>query len=419
MKRVPVGLKKYILLWTLGMGVLLTPSLKAAEFQDIYGDTSKFFDFIQDPNTGLTVFPILTIPIGGEYEGMGTAYTAIARDSSFFDANPAASSILEYTELGFLHNNWIADTNIEGIVYTKRTDTSGYAIAAKFLYVPFTGYNIWGERTSAGYYSETIGIFNYSRNFFRSYEFFGIAVGTNVKVALRHIPESIASGQSAFGIMSDIGALTRFNFLKFYPSRSKNASIGVTVKNLGPYVLGEPLPTSVAVGIGYWPLRPWALAFDVNIPFSFDPSRYPAERMGFAWGTSVAITNFFSVQSGFLLKGGNPRFSLGSMVALDTISFVANYTLDMTTQFTNLDRFSIQLKINLGDEGRKAKAQKVEDLYLSAVEAFARGEFQKSLELCDQALALDPTFTPARETIQSIERSMKLQQEIEARQKIE
>lgn len=412
-------LKKYTTLFVLGGSLLLGPGLWASEFQDIYGDTGKFFEFIQDPNTGLTVFPILTIPVGGEYEGMGTAYTAIARDSSFFDANPAASSLLEYTEIGFLHNNWIADTNIEGIVYTKRTDTVGYALAAKFLYVPFTGYNIWGERTSSGYYSETIGIFNYSRNFFQSYEFSGVAVGTNMKVALRHIPESIASGQSAVGVMTDIGALTRFNFLKFYPSRSKNASLGVTVKNLGPYVLGEPLPTSVVLGIGYWPLRPWAIAFDLHIPFSFDPGRYPPERMGFAWGTSVALTNFFSVQSGFLLKGGNPRFSLGSVVMVDTLSIVANYTLDMTTQFTNLDRFSIQLKINLGDEGRKAKAQKVEDLYLSAIEAFARGEFQKSLELCDQALALDPTFTPARETIQSIERSLKLQQEIESRQKIE
>ncbi|GAB4221940.1 MAG: UPF0164 family protein [Spirochaetales bacterium] len=412
-------IKTYSCLLVLGWGLVFGPRLMAAEFQDIYGDTSEFFDFIQDPNTGLTVFPILTIPVGGEYEGMGTAYTAIARDSSFFDANPAASSLLEYTELGFLHNNWIADTNIEGLVYTKRTGDSGYAIAAKFLYVPFTGYNIWGERTSSGYYSETIGIFNYSRNFFKSYEFYGLAVGSNLKVAFRHIPESVASGQSAVGIMTDLGALTRFNFLKFYPSRSKNASVGIAIKNLGPYVQGEPLPTSVTAGIGYWPLRPWALAFDVNIPFSFDPSQYPAERVGFAWGTSVAITNFFSVQSGFLLKGGNPRFSLGSIVMLDTITFVTNYTLDMTTQFTNLDRFSIQLKINLGDEGRQAKARKVEELYLSAIEAFARGEFQKSLELCDEALSLDPTFTPARETIQSIERAIELQQEIEARQKIE
>jgi len=391
----------------------------ASEFQDIYGDAAEFFDFMEDPNTGLTVFPTLTIPMGGEYEGMGTAYTAVARDSSFFDANPAASSILEYTELGFLHNNWIADTNIEGIAYTRHKEHTGYGFAAKFLYVPFTGYNIWGERTSNGYYSETIGIFNLSRNFFSSYEFFGLSVGSNLKVAFRHIPESIASGQSAVGVMTDIGALTRFNFLKFYPSRTKNGSAGITIKNLGPKVLDEPLPMSATFGIGYSPLRPWLIAFDVNVPFSFEPDTYPAEKMGFAWGTRVSVTDFFNVQSGFLLKGGNPRFSLGSTVEIEKISFVVNYTLDMTTQFTNLDRFSIQLKINLGDEGRKEKALKVEELYLQAVEAFAQGEYQKSLELCDEVLSMDSTFTPAKETIQAIERSLALQREIEERQKIE
>ncbi|MFQ3619465.1 MAG: UPF0164 family protein [Spirochaetales bacterium] len=389
------------------------------EFQDFYGDTAKFFDFIQDPNTGLTVFPLLTIPAGGEYEGMGTAYTAIARDSSFFDANPAASSVLEYTELGFLHNNWIADTNIESIVFTRRSDNAGYAFAAKFLYVPFTGYNLWGERTSTGYYSETMTVLNYSRNFFSSYDFYGVAIGANVKMALRHISASIASGQSAIGVMVDVGALTRFNFLKFYPSRSKNASIGITAKNFGPYVLGEPLPTSFTLGVAYWPLRPWAVAFDITFPYSFDPNQYPAEQISYAWGTSVAVTNFFSVQSGFLLKGGNPRVSLGSIVQVDTLSFVANYTLDMTTQFTNLDRFSLQIKINLGDEGRRAKAQKVEELYLSAIEAFAKGDFQQALAFCDQALSLDPTFTPARDTLQTIERSLQLQKEIESRQRIE
>ncbi|MDR3201239.1 MAG: UPF0164 family protein, partial [Spirochaetales bacterium] len=118
--------------------------LFAADFNDIYGDAAGQFDFLQDPNTGLTVFPILTIPLGGEYEGMGTAYTAVARDSSFFDANPAASSMMKYTELSVMHNNWIADTNIEGIAYTNREDNIGYAFAGKFLYVPFTGYDYWG-----------------------------------------------------------------------------------------------------------------------------------------------------------------------------------------------------------------------------------------------------------------------------------
>ena len=393
--------------------------LQATEFQDIYGDTAEFFSFLEDPNTGLTVFPILTIPLGGEYEGMGTAYTAIARDSSFFDANPAASAILEFTELSFLHNNWIADTNIEGVVYTKRTDQLGYAFAGKFLYVPFTGYDTWGARTSGGYYSESIVIGNISKNFFADYYFSGVAFGSNLKFAYRHIPDSIATGQSAFGVMADFGALTKFNFLKFYSARAKNFGVGLTVKNIGPYVLDEPLPSSAAVGIAYSPLRPWLIGFDFDYPFSFDSARYPAEKPSYAVGTSVAVTNFFSVQSGLLLKGGNPRISLGSSVKVDVVSFVVNYTLDMTTQVKNMDRFSIQVKMNLGDEGRKEKALKVENFYLDGIESYARGDINQAIALCEKALSLDPTYTPAQETIETAKRALNLQEEMERRQKIE
>ncbi len=402
----------------LGALLFLSPG-HASDFSDVYGDAADFFSFIEDPNTGLTVFPTLTIPLGGEYEGMGTAYTAVARDSSFFDANPAASSMLEFTELAFLHNNWIADTNIEGVVFTRRRENLGYAVATKFLYVPFTGYDIWGERSSAGYYSETILIGNISRLFLPGYYFGGVAVGANLKAAYRHISADIAAGQSAAGIMADFGALTRFNFLKFFASRAKNASLGVAVRNLGPYVQGEPLPMSASIGVSYSPIRPVLLAADLNYPFTFDSGRYPAEKPGIAVGSSVAVTNFFSVQTGLLVKGGNPRISLGSVVTTDTLTFVVNYTLDMTTQFTNLDRVSVAVKLNLGDEGRREKELRVEEYYLAGIEFFAQGDISRAIEYCEKALELDPHFDPARETLATARRSMELQTQMEAQQRIE
>ena len=84
---------------------------------------------------------------------MGTAYTAVSSDSGFLESNPAGSSLLDYTELTLNHNNWIADTNIEGVVYTTRFDNLGIGIGGKFLYVPFIEYNRWGEEESSGYYS--------------------------------------------------------------------------------------------------------------------------------------------------------------------------------------------------------------------------------------------------------------------------
>ncbi|MDR1625762.1 MAG: UPF0164 family protein [Spirochaetia bacterium] len=393
--------------------------LFAADFNDVYADVAEDFEFLQDPNTGMTVFPILTIPLGGEYEGMGTAYTAVARDSSFFDANPAASAMMRYTELSVMHNNWIADTNIEGIVYANREDRWGYAFAGKFLYVPFTGYNYWGERTSTGYYSETIAIANVSRNFFADYYFSGVSLGANLKAAYRHVSENIAVGQSAFGVMADVGMLTRFDFMKPYYSRDKNAAFGMTIKNLGPSVMGEPLPMSLTTGIAYSFFRPWLLALDVNVPFSFNQKDYPAEKPGGALGSSLSLTDFFSVQAGFLIKGGNPRVSVGSLVGMDDFSLVVNYTLDMTTQLSNLDRFSVAMKINLGDNGREERYQRATELYLAGVDFYAKGDISQSIAYCEKALEIDPDYVPAQETIDMARRGRDLQIRMEELQRLE
>ena len=137
-----------------------------ADFSDFYYNLNELLSGFADPNTGLTVFPTLLIPMGGKYEGMGTAYTAVALDSGFLEANPSASSSLDITELSFYHHSWIADSNLEGVVFTARYEDLGFAIGGKFLYVPFTEYNEWGDRENRGYISETVATFNVSYNFF-------------------------------------------------------------------------------------------------------------------------------------------------------------------------------------------------------------------------------------------------------------
>ncbi len=154
-----------------------------------------------DPNSGLTTFRSLLVPMGGLAEGMGTAYTAVARDSSYFESNPAASSCLDYTELAVFHNNWIADSKIEGAVYTIRYKGLGFGVGGKWLYLPFTAYDDFGERSGSGYYSEAMAGFNLSYNLFPGYYFNGIAVGATGKLAYRSIPavedESITETNNA------------------------------------------------------------------------------------------------------------------------------------------------------------------------------------------------------------------------------
>lgn len=371
---------------------------------------SSLFDTFEVKNTGLTTFPTLTIPMGGEYEGMGTAYAAVARDASYFEANPAASSTLSYTELALFHTNLIADANMEGVVYTVRYDDFGIGVGGKFLHVPFTEYDAFGEQEQAIRFTETVVGANVSYNLLSGFYFYGVAVGTTLKVAYRNNP--IRPDQNQAGFMADFGALTRFDFLKPYASRDRNVSAALTVKNLGPPVDGEPLPSTAQAGISYSPLRPLVISTELIYPFILGTSD-PAEGIGAALGTAVTVTDFFSAHTGLLLKGGNPRITLGGTVDIQDVTLNINYTLDMTTQVGSFDRFSLQATFNFGDRGRAARAEQVEDLYLESLVAYAAGDLERTITLTRQALELDPDFDPAEETLETALRSQALQEEME------
>ncbi|MFP4425079.1 MAG: UPF0164 family protein [Spirochaetaceae bacterium] len=371
---------------------------------------SSLFDTFEVKNTGLTTFPTLNIPMGGEYEGMGTAYSAVARDSSYFEANPAASSTLTYTELALFHTNLIADANMEGAVYTIRDEDFGLGVGGKFLHVPFTEYDAYGEQEKSIRFTETIVGANASYNFLSGFYFYGIALGTTLKVAYRNNP--IRPDQNQAGFMADIGALTRFNALKPYASRDRNASVGVTVKNLGPPVEGEPLPSAAHLGLSYSPLRPLVLSSELIFPFIVGTDD-PAEPIGLANGASVTVTDFFSAHTGLLIRGGNPRITLGGIVDVQDITLSINYTLDMTTQIGSFDRFSLQAKFNFGDRGRAEQAKRVEELYLESLVAYAAGDLERTIELTREAVEIDPDFEPAEETLETALRSKALQEEME------
>jgi len=408
-------LKKILLLFLSLFPLYFTYS---ADISDLYYNADSMLDSLSDPNTGLTAFPTLVVPMGGRFEAMGTAFTAVADDASYIEANPAGSARLQYTELSFYHNDWIADTNIESVVYTSRRNNLGFGAGAKFLYVPFTEYDTWGERQSSGYYSESVVILNTSYNFLSNYDYYGISVGSNLKFAYRNIPQDIYAGQSAFSVMADLGALTRFNFLKFYSSRDKNTSFGLVLKNLGLNAQDDPLPLETAAGIAYSPIRPLILAFDITYPISLNPSEQPAEKMSFATGVDVTVTDFFSVQSGFRYRGSNPRFSLGSRLDLEDISFNFNYTLDLTTQ-AGLDRFSLASSLNLGDQGRDLLAREVDGYYIKGLMAYSEGNLEEAAANWEKALELDPGFTPAVANLITVRKTMELLEEMQSIQTVE
>ncbi|RPJ08587.1 MAG: hypothetical protein EHM28_03905 [Spirochaetaceae bacterium] len=398
--------------------ITILGSVLFAEYEDFYHSWSDFFYPSMDPNAGLTLFPSLFIPMGGKYEGMGTAFTAVANDISFIESNPAASATLPNTELAFLHHSWIMDSNIEGIVYSTRIDDMGLAFSGKFLYVPFTEKDEWGRTGGTGYYLETIGTANISYNLFKNYYFHGLSVGANLKLAYMGIPDNIYAGQSVLTGMLDVGLLTRFNFLKFYNANENNFSIGATFKNFSPIPLIDPVPTLFTAGLAYSPLRPLTLSVDFNLPINLF-TNVPSEQWYFAAGMSLAFTREIILLSGVKLKGGNPIFALGTSIELPDVQFTVNYSLDLTNTLNPLDKFSITARFNLGDQGRSGKTGSTDDLYIKGVTSFAEGKIEEAIKYWEQVLELDPTYTPASDYIDIARNKLILEKELLDRQKFD
>jgi len=417
-------------LGSVGKGVV---SLAALDFDsDAYGSISDIYQ--SDDNAGLTAFPVLRVPMGGRSEGMGTAFTAVADDLSFIEWNPAGSSMLDFTELGFFHNNWIADTKVEGIVFASRFNDLGYGASAKWLYTPFSEYNMYGDRVSKGYYSEAVASLNVSYNFLAGYYFSGISVGANIKGAFRFVPDFSdaddmgnnegallpGSGQSQFAamVMADIGLLTRFNLLKLYNAREKNMSAAVVIRNLGPPAKDEPLPSSVTAALAYKPLRPVTFAFDFTLPANMQDFAL-SEKPYWAAGMNVNITDFLSMRTGLLGRYGGYRVTLGSAVDLGKIALDLNYSLDLLTQFTPMNRISLGVSINFGDQGRQKNSERVDSLYISGLDAYAAGNTEDARRYWEEALSINSHFDPAKEGLALIRNSEKLDSRINDMQSLD
>jgi len=405
-------------------------TLAADEGQDRYGNTSDYLEKLYgtDDNAGLTAFPVLNIPMGGRSEGMAGAFAAVADDISFLEYNPAGSSMLEKTEIAFFHNNWIADTKIESAAFAIRIKNLGIAAGLKWLHTPFTEYNIYGERVSGGHYSEGVAIANVSYNFLSGYYFAGFSFGINLKAAFRILPDFTDnfdniisdSGKSQSGIMgmADVGFLTRFNFLKGYKSREKNFSVAAVIRNLGPPVKEEPLPTVFNAAIAYKPVRPLTISLDFCLPINMLDFKLSEKPYG-ALGLSVNITRFLSLRAGVMYKPGSSRLNVGSAITLKRVALDINYSLDLLSQKQFLNRISLGVRLNLGDRGRNDAAAKVDELYLLGMEAYAAGKFADARLCWEEAVRLSPRYDPAIEALAMMNERGSLIQKIDDLQRLD
>ena len=378
--------------------------IQALELTETESKLADIFSSSVDPNEGNTIFRSQNIPSGGRTEALGTAFTALSDDSSFFDYNPAGSAVLEQTEISLSHNAWIADSALETLALTRRNGNFGYGAQLKCFYVPFTEYNLYGDRVAGSYYSETTATFNLSHTFLAGYTFRGISVGANAKFAWRNVPDytdnrddSIISGsgleQSALGIMGDLGAIVCFNALKFFQDRKPNLRLALTLNNFGTSFTGfgssvkkdDATPSRITAGFSYRPFSRIMLTCEIRKPVLLEDFS-SSGKLSFATGLEANLTQFFAFQCGFLLQGANPRFSLGSEFGIKGIKMDVAYTLDLTTSANPVNHISLSAKMTFGDRGRKASMAEVDRLYIEGLKFYAEGYYNEAIIKWEQAI---------------------------------
>ncbi|MBR5032617.1 MAG: UPF0164 family protein [Treponema sp.] len=387
-------------------------SLDISDVSDVFTDLGYIGS---TQNEGTTSYRSLLIPIGGRSESLGSAYTGLCDDAGYINYNAAASCILNETQASAFHNSWIADSKMDTLVYTTRIDNMGIGFQAGCLYMPFTEYNLFGERVNTSYYTETNFAANISYNFLAGYDFKGFALGATVKTVFRSVPDytdndtnaiQTLSGlaQSGVGIMADVGLMLQFNFLKYFASRTPNVRIGLSAQNLGAAFTGlgsssgikldDPLPTYFAAGISCQFLPIITATFDIKQPVNlFHPTDY--QLFSVSAGVILAFTKQFSLLAGAEIKGGNPRFSVGSELQLSNARLNFNYSLDLTSSLNPVNRISLSAKILLGDRGRAERQKLIDELYLKGLEYYANAEWEKAIEQWELVLKINKRYDPA------------------------
>lgn len=125
-----------------------------------------------------------------------------------------------------------------------------------------------------------------------------------------------------------------------------------------------------------------------------------------------SITKYFNLLTGFGIKGGNPRFTLGGEVNISDVQISANYTLDLSSQVTNISRISVGVKFLLGQDKRDEKLSTVKKLYVQALKEYNNENYEKAIELWKEILTIDKRYDPAIEGIARAEQQLQLLEEI-------
>lgn len=105
--------------------------------------------------------------------------------------------------------------------------------------------------------------------------------------------------------------------------------------------------------------------------------------------------HFLSFLAGLELKGANPKISAGMEFEIAKVRLNMCYSLDLTSSLNPLNKFSLSMKLVLGDLGRAEKSAEVDRLYSLGLQAYTEQNWEKAIEIWEECLKIDKRFDPA------------------------
>ncbi|WP_375731581.1 UPF0164 family protein [Treponema pallidum] len=167
-------------------------------------------------------------PTGGRYASLDGAFTALANDASFFEANPAGSANMTHGELAFFHTTGFGSFHAETLSYVGQSGNWGYGASMR-MFFPESGFDfspstetVCTPASAPIKQRGAIGIINFARRIG------GLSLGANLKAGFRD-----AQGLQHTSVSSDIGLQWVGNVAKSFTSEEPNLYIGLAATNLG------------------------------------------------------------------------------------------------------------------------------------------------------------------------------------------
>jgi len=275
----------------------------------------------------------LTIP--AENMACGKTYTAYSIGANSLWLNPAglgASRDIEYSISGM---KGIMDIKfINGGILLPLKDFGNAGLGLSFLSSGEENLESYiGEESSSKKLNFRNVIFGagYGR------EFYNFPVG----ISLKFIQSEIGLDKK-FLVLGDLGAETRFSFLKLYKSEEKNLGLGIALRNIGILNYKDSSFGEIKLGMDYKVVK--TKAVDWNI--SFDISSYAFKGIDFGLGSKLNIFDTASFYCGYNPSQVNKfTFGLGIKLYIRKWNLKMDYGLNPSVEGLPISHwFELSLK---------------------------------------------------------------------------